>query len=70
MFNQNELNEMTRRYQDWNAQFNQPFYMFQSDKPSLFQRLLTALRGVNNRPAAKSAIRSNAQSFKPVTFGK
>ena len=21
MFNQNELNEMTRRYQDWNAQF-------------------------------------------------
>ena len=44
MFNQNELNEMTRRYQDWNAQFKQPLNMFQNDKPSLFQQFMAHLR--------------------------
>ncbi len=67
MFNQNELNEMTRRYQDWNAQFKQPFYMFQNDKLGLIQRLLTALRGAINQTVAKPIDRK-AQSLKTAVL--
>ncbi len=70
MFNQNELNEMTRRYQDWNTQFKQPFYMFQSDKPSLIQRVLVALRSVKSLSTSKTTVRRNAPSYKPLMSGK
>ena len=70
MFNQNELNEMTRRYQDWNAQFNPPFYMFENAKPSLIQRVLAALRGTNSRSVANPTGRNNATLLKPVMSGK